>query len=139
MPSVTVAHFHQLWAQLHNRAARDAYFVPSDAPDPEIELQWLARFANRIPCAGCRRHWLEVIASLPPDFSSRHGYFAWTVRAHNAINVRLGKPTMKLQAARRLWKFIPARARARARAHDRSAPPPPSPAARREAIAFSAV
>lgn len=99
MPSVTVAHFHQLWAELHRR--------PSicHLPSPISELAWLARFANRIRCAGCRRHWLEVVAKLPPTFSSRAAYFRWTVRAHNAINRRLGKPIIPLRRARSLWNF----------------------------------
>lgn len=102
---LTTAHFRRLWADLHHRAAHGACFVPSDNPDPDIEHLWLDRFANRIRCAGCRNHWREVIAKLPPDFSSRAAYFRWTVRAHNSINRRLGKPIVSLRTARALWRF----------------------------------
>lgn len=123
MPTVNVSQFRALWAELHNRAAHGAYFVPSDLPDADIESVWLDRFASRIRCAGCRRHWREVLQKIPPPFAdlsdeSRHSpapagrrritradYFCWTVRAHNAINRLLGKPIVTLRAARKLWRF----------------------------------
>jgi Erv1 / Alr family len=77
--------------------------MATDLRSPPVELAWLAQFANKVRCAGCRKHWREVTAKLPPDFSSPAAYFRWTVRAHNAINRRLGKPIMKLQTAKRLW------------------------------------
>lgn len=102
---LTTAHFRRLWAQLHNRAARGAYFTSLDIPEPAIEQRWLEQFSNRIRCSGCRRHWREVLAKLPPDFSSRSGYFRWTVRAHNAINRLLKKPVVDLRTAKRHWHF----------------------------------
>lgn len=87
--SVTIGQFHKLWRELHT----------CRHPSPD----WLDQFALRIRCDGCRRHWREVIATHPPIFND---WFAWTVRAHNEINRRLGKPHMTVAAARRLWQGI---------------------------------
>jgi hypothetical protein len=105
VPAVTTTYFRKLWAELHNRAARGAYFVPSDKPQPGTERLYLASFERRIRCSGCRRHWRAVVAKLPPDFSSRAAYFRWTVRAHNQINKRLDKPAVTIRRARSLWNF----------------------------------
>lgn len=78
------------WDELHRQAE----------PTPEWFSGWQARIPN-INC-DCRRHWRELVAAKPPDFSSREAFFAWTVEAHNAVNERLGKPLVTLEEARRL-------------------------------------
>jgi hypothetical protein len=108
MPAVHVSQFRALWAELHRRPFSSQPLNPSTS---QREVTWLRHFANRIPCRSCRKHWLEVTEKLPPPFLSttqplnRSTYFSWTVRAHNAINARLGKPIMKLQTAKRRWSF----------------------------------
>jgi hypothetical protein len=110
---VAVTHNQRLWAELHTRAARDAYFVPSDSPVPEIENQWLTQFAKRIRCKKCRAHWLRLVRDNPPPFAdsshesriTRASYFAWTVKLHNLINARIGKPILSLRVAKKLWHF----------------------------------
>jgi hypothetical protein len=74
-----------MWAELHSRPA--AY-----QGDQAAELAWLDTFAGRVPCGECRRHWREMVAKIPPDLSAAAAYWQWTVDAHNAVNVRLGKP-----------------------------------------------
>jgi formate-dependent nitrite reductase cytochrome c552 subunit len=74
----------KLWAELHGRAA-------AFAGDVDGERKWLAEFAARLGCGDCKRHWLQWVAENPPDLASAEAYRAWTVRAHNAVNRRLGK------------------------------------------------
>jgi hypothetical protein len=81
----------KLWAQLHQRAL---------ASDLKNEQQWFERFCRQIPCGDCKRHWTQVIARMPPDFSSNASYFAWTVAAHNEVSRKLGKPLMSVAEAR---------------------------------------
>jgi Erv1 / Alr family len=88
----------QLWAELHRWALTADL---ADAP------QWLDRFAARVPCGDCRRHWLAGVSDSPPPLESRERLFAWTVARHNAVNRRLGKPEMSLEDARRLWDSSP--------------------------------
>jgi hypothetical protein len=75
----------KLWAELHARPA--AY-----TGDAVAELAWLEAFARRIGCRKCQNHWRELAEKMPPDLSSPAAYWRWTVEAHNAVNVRLGKP-----------------------------------------------
>jgi hypothetical protein len=65
-----------LWRELHTK---------TDA-DPA----WLERFTSRVPCGECRGHWRAVLAEIPPVFGA--GWREWTIRAHDAVNARLGKP-----------------------------------------------
>lgn len=75
----------KMWAELHARPAEYG-------GNREAELAWLEKFAGRIGCGECQRHWREMVAKMPPDLTSAAAYHRWTVEAHNAVNVRLGKP-----------------------------------------------
>jgi hypothetical protein len=86
-----------MWAELHRRAAS------TDPLDADAERVWIDDFTKRVPCGECKQHWRMLLKEVPPDLSSRDAYFAWGVTAHNAINVRLGKPQVSVDEARRLW------------------------------------
>jgi hypothetical protein len=75
----------KMWAELHARPA-------TYTGDAGAELQWLGAFARRIGCGECQKHWRELAERMPPDLASGVAYHRWTVDAHNAVNVRLGKP-----------------------------------------------
>lgn len=78
--------FHSLWDALHGM----------EDPTPEK----LAKFATRIPCGSCQKHWRQVMTESPPDLSSAEAFFVWSVDAHNAVNRHLGKPLFSLADAR---------------------------------------
>lgn len=80
-----------LWKKLHLRA------IEKEGTE---DGKWLADFAKEIPCGECVRHWREFLANEPPNFTA---YFAWTVLAHNGINLRLGKPILSVDQARALY------------------------------------
>jgi hypothetical protein len=71
--------------------------------DLSTAKEWLDRFAGKIPCGDCRRHWLAETQSNPPPLNSPGDLFAWTVARHNAVNRRLGKPEIALNDARVRW------------------------------------
>lgn len=58
---------------------------------------FVPHFAHTIPCATCRTHFLELL-SAPAAPSA----FRWTVDLHNAVNTRLGKPSVSYARARRM-------------------------------------
>jgi Erv1 / Alr family len=89
-----------LWADLHRWA------LTADL-NPGAPGQWLDRFAARVPCGDCRRHWLEITAASPPALESHQALFAWTVARHNDVNRRLGKPEMSLDEAIGRWSNQP--------------------------------
>ena len=95
-----------LWLELHRR--------PVEAADLGKEPQWLIRFAGRIPCGDCRKHWKELLAQSPPDFEAwsaspdgKTSYARWTWTIHNAINAKLNKPQISWEQAVLLHAWQP--------------------------------
>ena len=79
-----------MWADLHT--SREA--------DPA----WLSGFISRIPCGTCKGHFRQFVAANPPPFADEAAWFAWTVSAHNAVNVRRGVPTWTQAQAEAAWR-----------------------------------
>ena len=88
----------QLWKELHtnaigNNRSNDAIF--------------LSNFGRKIPryttgCS-CREFWNNWVRQNPPIYTPAGAYFAWTVKAHNAVNAKLGKPQMSVEDAIAIW------------------------------------
>ncbi|MFN7318304.1 MAG: ERV1/ALR-related protein, partial [bacterium] len=66
----------------------------------------LADWESRIPNYECKcREGYEKFKEIdPPDFASPMAFFHWTVRIHNAVNKKLGKPELTLGQALTLWR-----------------------------------
>lgn len=88
-------HLRSMWAELH-RAALAGPLAP----------EWLEGFARRVPCGACKTHWREILDAAPPDPADP---FAWSVRAHNAVNRRLGKAELSVDEARGQWAVVTSR------------------------------
>jgi hypothetical protein len=69
------------------------------------EQVWFDDFVRELPCPKCRAHFEEFVQKNPPDLSTREDFFKWTVDAHNAVSLALGKPTVSLDEAKRLNPF----------------------------------
>jgi len=87
--SALVKHGRALWAELHAYRQTHERWLPMEAED--FVRRWEARIPNFSSCA-CREHYHEIRANNPPAFGSYEEFHAWTIRLHNAVNVRLGKP-----------------------------------------------
>ncbi len=81
-----------LWSCLHRNAL---------GMDPgEFPLWVRTAFTAAIGCGECAAHWVQgPLTSLPEKFSSAAKAFEWSVRAHDEVNRRLGKPAFGLQRA----------------------------------------
>jgi hypothetical protein len=90
-------YYRQLWRELHKR--------PATARHLEDEDQWLEKFAGRIPCGACKDHFKQLLREVPPDYTTRENYFAWTVEIHNRVNRRLNKPEVSVDEAMGVWKM----------------------------------
>jgi len=91
----------ELWKELHSHALND--YV-----DSKSELNWLFLWTRKIPrfttgCK-CKENWDKWYKANPPDFTTKESYFAWTVKAHNDINNRLGKPIVSVEDAKKLYR-----------------------------------
>ncbi len=99
--------YSSLWQELHARPYAPAY------ADASNDTAFLNAWSARVPAEGgcrCRDTWRIWFAANPAVFTSRDAYFAWTVRAHNAVNAKLGKPQYTLEQA--LQRYAPQAARA---------------------------
>ena len=84
------------WREFHGRTADSA----KDS-DPAVELAWLERFAEGIPCEECRRSFTALLQSDPPRLRTADEYRTWQIDIHNAVNAALGKPVLSRSAAER--------------------------------------
>jgi hypothetical protein len=84
-----------LWGQLH-RTALAMPDVPAFARYVRTE------FTPQVACGPCKVKWLAILDRMPPEKAGDP--FAWSVDAHNAVNVELDppKPVVSLEEARRL-------------------------------------
>lgn len=81
----------QLWALMHT--------------DPQGSPMLLRTVFLELPCRECRLHFQAYQREDPPAYGA--GWFAWTVRFHNAVNVRLGRAPWTLEEAARMWGRVP--------------------------------
>ena len=87
------AHGRKLWDRLHRQAYN--YRGNNDSA-------FIAQFGREIPrfmtgCS-CNEFWNRWISKNPPKYGINE-YFEWTVKCHNAVNIKLGKPVMSLEDA----------------------------------------
>jgi len=89
-----------LWKDLHMGALR--FEGTTDGP-------FLARFRAELlkitrEC-GCKNFWDTWTRANPPTYVPSEAYFEWTIRVHNAVNQKLGKPIITVEDGRAI--FVP--------------------------------
>jgi hypothetical protein len=88
-------------------AVSGVVYVPPDearlSTADRVSLAWIsAAFEPLIPRYGCTclSDWRTLLAAHP--FRGEDP-FAWSVDVHNAVNAKLGKPQLTVDAARSVW------------------------------------
>jgi hypothetical protein len=83
----------KFWAELHLFGLRH---------EGQDSQDWIDDWAAEIPFDGCpcEEHLYEFLEKNPPTWDS---LFEWSVDLHNAVNMRIGRPTMDAGQARELW------------------------------------
>lgn len=76
----------ELWSELHT----------------SVTIETLAAWEEKIPnfACKCKAFYTAWKTDHPPR---KDDFFAWTVELHNAVNIKLEKPTVSLDDARRIW------------------------------------
>lgn len=91
------------WGTMHLTAlgAPDTF----DATLANTYKGFFNQLANVLPCYSCKEHLVQTYQDISIDnaLTGSHDLFAWTVGIHNAVNVRLGKPIMTVDDARKKW------------------------------------
>jgi hypothetical protein len=84
----------RFWAELHLLGLRHR--------SGKNMTGWLNDWRDSIPFNGCpcKEHLDEWINENPPDWNR---FFEWGIDLHNAVNIRIGKPTMDVENAKELW------------------------------------
>lgn len=79
--------YRELWTELHTK--QDA--------TPE----WFAIWLSKVPCSVCKSSLKSILDDLgTPDCAD---WFPFSVRLHNAVNRKLSKPEVDIEAARQIW------------------------------------
>ena len=84
------------------------------APDvfDEFDKQAYANFINTLPfvlpCGSCGKHFYETLQVEPvePSLTTKYSLFEWSVKVHNIVNRRLGKPEKTLDESLTYWSKV---------------------------------
>jgi len=87
-------YYRFLWQLLHTHK----YESEEDAK------VWFEAWKAKISCGSCKSHLEELLRVLPVDYSSKEGFFKWTVEIHNMVNKKLGKVEISVEEAILLWQ-----------------------------------
>lgn len=84
----------KLWIVLHGIGAYAGKSMIQTRKDEERELKWLIDHLETIvPCIECRDHIIRYRKEHPlPSHAAEYGYWIW--KFHEAVNVRLEKPSI---------------------------------------------
>lgn len=82
-----------------------------DARERTRLRRFLDDFAYFLPCRVCSRHFAEFLRVRATDhvLSTRDGVVRLLFDAHNDVNVRNGKPRMRMEEYRRVYSLDPDR------------------------------
>jgi Erv1 / Alr family len=83
-----------LWGALHTLCLTET-----------ITPEFIQEFARVIPCPACAMHFRDLLEMFP--FEQAEDKFQWSVRIHNQVNDRLGKPQFTVSQARAKWSRRP--------------------------------
>jgi hypothetical protein len=84
------------------------------APDvfDDFDKQAYANFINTLPfvlpCGSCGKHFYETLQLEPvePALTTKYALFEWSVKVHNIVNKRLGKPEKTLDESLTYWSKV---------------------------------
>lgn len=89
-------HGPKIWRWLHSMA------LGWDGGKENLETI-ISLITNAVPCGECKKHWVQMITEYPPKATNADELFAESVGWHNKVNVRLGKPEMTVEDARKIY------------------------------------
>jgi len=91
-----MSYYSHVWAVIHGSALR---YVKGVSGEMQYE-RFYTSLAHTLECPVCIGHYIKFIHKHPPDFSD---LFGWTVKLHNSVNERIGKPILTREEAFEIW------------------------------------
>lgn len=94
-----------MWFTLHNGSAN--YPINPTKEEKSLMKGFIKGVPLMIPCRMCQSHFNTIIINTNLDkvVSSRESLFQFFFTAHNSVNKRLGKTTITLDQAKRMYAF----------------------------------
>ena len=89
----------ELWSRLHLRA-----LTLKTADDNVFLKRWEKQIPRYTTGCACKEFWAHWKRANKPCFQPSQSYFAWTVKAHNAVNKKLKRKEWSVEDARAYWK-----------------------------------
>jgi FAD-linked sulfhydryl oxidase len=93
------------WTLLHSIAAQYPE-TPSNAQQSDL-VSFVRLFSRLYPCWVCADDFQAYIARDAPRVASRDEFGQWLCRAHNNVNVKLGKPVFDCARWEERWRTGP--------------------------------
>ncbi|GME80380.1 unnamed protein product [Ambrosiozyma monospora] len=90
------------WSLLHTLAAR--YPTEPNAEQQSDMGQFINLFAKLYPCWFCAKDFKKYIEENKPVLESQEKFGRWLCNAHNAVNVKIGKPKFDCNLWKQRWK-----------------------------------
>jgi hypothetical protein len=98
------------WGKPYWQVAHSVTFLYPDAPTPEDRQRALVFFKMLpfiLPCSLCGLHFVNTMRDKLPltdkVLASRDSLSRWLVQLHNLVNVRVGKPEVAYEDAKRFY------------------------------------
>lgn len=90
------------WTLLHSIAAK---FPTNPTTKQQQDLKgFVSTFAQLYPCLFCAEDFREYLNTNEVNVASQDDFGKWLCRAHNSVNVKLGKPEFDCQLWKQRWK-----------------------------------
>ena len=90
------------WTLLHSIAATYPE-KPTDAQKDNLKT-FMKSFSNLYPCFYCADDFREYMNKEKIQVTNRDEFGKWLCNAHNAVNVKIGKPVFDCQLWKERWK-----------------------------------
>jgi hypothetical protein len=92
-----------IWGTIHCIAL--AYYLTPTDENKENCKRFYESLSDLMPCRECGMHYKMLLEQHPVDVKNSECLFAWTVKIHNLINLKLKKPQMSVEDAKKIWEM----------------------------------
>lgn len=94
--------YKYIWGTMHCIAFTSFLTLTTDEQKDKYK-RFYESFADIIPCPECSMHYKILLEQHPVDVRDSECLFAWTVKIHNLVNLKLKKPQVSVEEAKQIW------------------------------------
>lgn len=90
------------WYKFHKKPVRYPE-TPCKCDIKCITQYYYKIFPKYIDCSSCKKEYMRLIEAHPIKANSDFELYMWTVKIHNMVNIKLGKPVVSDTQAYYMW------------------------------------